>query len=188
MRPGSARRTRSPDGGRGAASGPGTARSAYPLGLYLWRDLPNPLPDQVARTHSGRKYLAVHAGQLTLQRHLPVLRGHPRPPLLCLEQAGRPALVDYVHWLARLDPSVMITGIRTSVTPMKPQPSITRQCPTTRSPYLHALNRQSRRWKRRQRTARRGFGQRGGSSPRLGRGRRQVCVSLVRSRRTSHIR
>src|SRR6266496_1931054 len=60
-------------------------------------------------SQSDRKHLAVHARQLALQPDIPVLRGHPRPLLPRLEQAGRPALDHHVHRLARLGASVLIS-------------------------------------------------------------------------------
>ena len=51
---------------------------------------------------SGRERLAVHARQLALEPHLQILRGHPRPLLLRLEQAHRSTLEDHVHRHTRM--------------------------------------------------------------------------------------
>ena len=65
---------------------------------------PDAAAAQIARTQPGRKHLAVHARQLALQPRLPILRRHPRPLLLRLEQTRRPAwtimsigLRDWAH-------------------------------------------------------------------------------------------
>src|SRR5207253_3750666 len=70
---------------------------------------PDAAAGQIARTQSDRKHLAVHTRQLALQPDIPVLRRYPRPLLPRLEQAGRPALDDHVHRLARLGASVLIS-------------------------------------------------------------------------------
>jgi hypothetical protein len=40
---------------------------------------------------------AVHARQLAFESRLQLLRGHPRPLLLRLEQADRPAVEDHIN-------------------------------------------------------------------------------------------
>src|SRR6266851_6528522 len=72
---------------------------------------PDAAAAQVARTQPSRKRLAVHPRQLALQPRLPLLRRHPRPLLLRLEHARRPALDHHVDRSARLGPSVLISGI-----------------------------------------------------------------------------
>src|SRR5437762_7822850 len=67
-----------------------------------------PAAAQMPRTQSGRECLAVHPRQLALQPRLPLR--HPRTLLLCLEQARRPALDDYVDRIARLGTAVLING------------------------------------------------------------------------------
>jgi hypothetical protein len=46
---------------------------------------------EIARVEPSRKHLAIH------ERQLAVLPGHPRPLLLRLEQARRPALAHHVN-------------------------------------------------------------------------------------------
>ncbi len=48
---------------------------------------------EIARTQPGRKYLAVHEGQLAVKPSLHLLHEHRRPLLLCLEQTRRPAML-----------------------------------------------------------------------------------------------
>jgi len=69
-----------------------------------------PLPPKVSRTQPNRKHLAIHAGQLTVQPRLQLLRRHPRPLLLRLEQAYRPAVAHHIHRHARLEVQVLING------------------------------------------------------------------------------
>jgi DDE superfamily endonuclease len=52
---------------------------------------------EIARTQPGRKYLAVHEGQLAIEPRLHLLHKHRRPLLLCLEQTRRPAMANHVH-------------------------------------------------------------------------------------------
>src|SRR6202011_1536209 len=63
---------------------------------------------EIARAQSGREHLAIHARQLALEPRLQILRRHPRPLLLRLEQAHRHALEDHVHRDQRLGLPVMI--------------------------------------------------------------------------------
>src|SRR5712671_6686139 len=69
-----------------------------------------PAAVQMPRTQSGRECLAVYPRQLAFQPRLPLLRRHPPTLLLCLEQARRPALDDYVDRIARLGTAVLING------------------------------------------------------------------------------
>src|ERR1700738_1155434 len=63
---------------------------------------------EIARAQSGREHLAIHARQLALEPRLQILRRHPRPLLLRLEQAHRHALENHVHRDQRLGLPVMI--------------------------------------------------------------------------------
>ncbi len=63
---------------------------------------------KIARTQPGRKYLAVHEGQLAVKPSLHLLREHRRPLLLCLEQTGRPAMADHVHRNSPVGKPVML--------------------------------------------------------------------------------
>ena len=63
---------------------------------------------EIARTQPGRKYLAVHEGQLAVKPSLHLLREHRRPLLLCLEQTGRPAMADHVHRNSPVGKPVML--------------------------------------------------------------------------------
>jgi transposase len=59
---------------------------------------------QMPGAQPGQERLGVHARELALQPHLQILRGHPRPLLLRLEQARRSTLEDHVHRNTRLGP------------------------------------------------------------------------------------
>src|ERR1700694_4819378 len=63
---------------------------------------------EIARAQSGREHLAIHARQLALEPRPQILRRHPRPLLLRLEQAHRHALENQVHRDQRLGLPVMI--------------------------------------------------------------------------------
>src|ERR1700730_15665331 len=63
---------------------------------------------EIARAQSGREHLAIHARQLALEPRIQILRRHPRPLLLRLEQAHRHALEDHLHRDQRLGLPVMI--------------------------------------------------------------------------------
>src|SRR5208282_2092108 len=63
---------------------------------------------EIARTQPGRKYLAVHEGQLAVKPSLHLLHEHRRPLLLCLEQTGRPAMADHVHRNSQVGNPVML--------------------------------------------------------------------------------
>src|ERR1700686_1654991 len=63
---------------------------------------------EITRAQSGREHLAIHARQLALEPRLQILRRHPRPLLLRLEQAHRHALENHVHRDQRLGLPVMI--------------------------------------------------------------------------------
>src|ERR1700682_1320718 len=63
---------------------------------------------EIARAQSGREHLAIHARQLALAPRLQILRRHPRPLLLRLEQAHRHALENHDHRDQRLGLPVMI--------------------------------------------------------------------------------
>jgi hypothetical protein len=66
------------------------------------------IPAEIARTQPGRKYLAVHEGQLAVKPSLHLLREHRRPLLLCLEQTRRPAMADHVHRNSPVGKPVML--------------------------------------------------------------------------------
>ena len=63
---------------------------------------------EIARTQPGRKYLAVHEGQLAVKPSFHLLREHRRPLLLCLEQTRRPAMADHVHRNSPVGKPVML--------------------------------------------------------------------------------
>src|SRR3984893_18235555 len=63
---------------------------------------------EIARAQSGREHLAIHARQLALEPRIQILRRHPRPLLLRLEQAHRHALENHDHRDQRLGLPVMI--------------------------------------------------------------------------------
>ena len=63
---------------------------------------------EIARTQPGRKYLAVHEGQLAVKPSFHLLREHRRPLLLCLEQTCRPAMADHVHRNSPVGKPVML--------------------------------------------------------------------------------
>ena len=65
---------------------------------------------EIARAQSGREHLAVHARQLALKPRLQILRRYPRPLLLRLEQARRPAMDNHVHRSAPMGAPVLIKG------------------------------------------------------------------------------
>ena len=52
---------------------------------------------KIARVEPSREHLAIHERQLAVEPHLQILPGHPRPLLLRLEQAHRPALAHHVN-------------------------------------------------------------------------------------------
>jgi hypothetical protein len=58
-----------------------------------------PLPPKSPELNPVEKHLAVHPRQLALQPRL-LLRRHPRPLLLCLEQPRRPAVDHHIDRLA----------------------------------------------------------------------------------------
>ncbi len=61
------------------------------------------------RVEPSREHLAVHARQLAFEPRLQILRRHPRPLLLRMEQAHRYALENHVHRNKRMGISVLIT-------------------------------------------------------------------------------
>src|SRR5712672_2841042 len=63
---------------------------------------------EIARAQSGREHLAIHARQLALEPRLQILRRHPRPLLLRLEQAHRHVLKNHFYRDERLGLPVMI--------------------------------------------------------------------------------
>ena len=63
---------------------------------------------EIARTQPGRKYLAVHEGQLAVKPSFHLPREHRRPLLLCLEQTGRSAMADHVHRNSPVGKPVML--------------------------------------------------------------------------------
>jgi hypothetical protein len=70
-----------------------------------------PAAVQMPRIQSGRECVAVFIRDNWLSnRVFRSLRRHPRTLLLCLEQARRPALDDYVDRIARLGTAVLING------------------------------------------------------------------------------
>ena len=54
----------------------------------------------LARIKSCRERVAISARQLVVQPDLQRLRGHRRPLLRRMEQAGRSAVEDHVNWNA----------------------------------------------------------------------------------------
>ncbi len=64
---------------------------------------------EIPRVEPSREHLAVHARQLAFEPRLQILRRHPRPLLLRMEQAHRYALENHVHRNKRMGISVLIT-------------------------------------------------------------------------------
>jgi len=100
-----------------AAVAPGATRHSRSRSSWMARleDAPSAaqhytrvIAAEIARTQPGRKYLAVHEGQLAVKPSLHLLREHRRPLLLCLEQTGRPAMADHVHRNSPVGKPVML--------------------------------------------------------------------------------
>ena len=70
-----------------------------------------PLPPKSPELNPVENIWQFMRDKLALQPRLPLPRRHPRPLLLCLEQAHRPAVDHHVDRTARLGTSVLITGI-----------------------------------------------------------------------------
>jgi len=66
---------------------------------------------QVPRTQSGGECVAVHARQLVVEPHLPIIRRHRRPLLLRMEQARRSTMANYVYRLTKVGSWVVINAL-----------------------------------------------------------------------------